>query len=482
MKEKLEKIGVFDPMLWVEDGRWVQSPFGWMFFMHWHHTNVVKRIISNRPLGPLFSIDGYAFHSLKARKDIYDHIKALKEKDQLKSFVEDIDKEGYAAFAKVSEKLAQPDEYFFSHMDEFISLYKELIGFWTISTFCGDQMTILAKDTQYTATEADLFAKVHPYLRDTWIEKEVHAIRNIAEKYIQKYSDNDIEKNTSSDPELQSMIQTYIHNFAGIRISKWIGEQIDAAYAYKRLGEEIDNVRKGNHIKLHKASTDDAGYDGVVALCVASAYWRAQCAEMEMKTAVRLKSLIAAVAKINAIDFKQVLLLTPGEFVTVFNDPSHIIKNKEAILKREKVYFNTVSDDGEEIIVTPHDPEYALLADLYLKKQVAAADRPEFLKGIGASKGNVRGFVRVIESSQQFDTFKEGEILVAAETSPTFVPLMRASAAILTGKGGITSHAAIVSRELGKPCIIAIKDVTRILKTGDEVEIDAGKGIVRIIK
>ena len=53
---------------------------------------------------------------------------------------------------------------------------------------------------------------------------------------------------------------------------------------------------------------------------------------------------------------------------------------------------------------------------------------------------------------------------------------------LLTGKGGITSHAAIVSRELGKPCIIAIKDITRILKTGDMVEMDADKGIVKIIK
>jgi pyruvate,water dikinase len=67
-------------------------------------------------------------------------------------------------------------------------------------------------------------------------------------------------------------------------------------------------------------------------------------------------------------------------------------------------------------------------------------------------------------------------------TTPDFVPAMRKAVAIITDEGGITCHAAIVSRELGKPCIIGTKIATKALKDGDVVEVDADNGVVRIIK
>jgi pyruvate,water dikinase len=77
--------------------------------------------------------------------------------------------------------------------------------------------------------------------------------------------------------------------------------------------------------------------------------------------------------------------------------------------------------------------------------------------------------------------FQEGEILVTGMTRPEFVPLMRRAAAIVTDEGGITCHAAIVSRELNKPCIIGTKFATHILKDGDEVLVDANQGIITIL-
>ena len=67
-------------------------------------------------------------------------------------------------------------------------------------------------------------------------------------------------------------------------------------------------------------------------------------------------------------------------------------------------------------------------------------------------------------------------------TTPDFVPAMKKAAAIVTEQGGITSHAAIVSRELGVPCVIGTKIATRVLKDGDLVEVDANKGIVRKVE
>lgn len=102
--------------------------------------------------------------------------------------------------------------------------------------------------------------------------------------------------------------------------------------------------------------------------------------------------------------------------------------------------------------------------------------------GMVASVGRVRGLVRVITSIASIDKVKTGEILVAPMTRPEHTPGMKKAAAIITDDGGITCHAAIMSREFGKPCIIGTKIATKVLHDGDLVEVDANKGAVKILK
>ena len=78
--------------------------------------------------------------------------------------------------------------------------------------------------------------------------------------------------------------------------------------------------------------------------------------------------------------------------------------------------------------------------------------------------------------------FQEGQILVACMTQPEFVPAMKKAIAIITDEGGLTCHAAIISRELKKPCIISTKKATRVLKDGMKVEVNATEGYVKIFK
>lgn len=101
------------------------------------------------------------------------------------------------------------------------------------------------------------------------------------------------------------------------------------------------------------------------------------------------------------------------------------------------------------------------------------------IKGTVGSSGKVKGVVQNITSIKDISTFKEGKILVTVYTAPEFVPAMKKAIAIITDTGGITSHAALVARELNKPCIVGTKIATKIFKDGDLVEVDADKGIVR---
>lgn len=104
------------------------------------------------------------------------------------------------------------------------------------------------------------------------------------------------------------------------------------------------------------------------------------------------------------------------------------------------------------------------------------------ISGIIASRGSARGAVKIVLNVRDLSKVKKGDIMVTITTHPDFVPAMHNAQAIITDEGGLTSHAAIVSRELGIPCIVGTKIATRVLKDGDMVEVDAKKGIIKILK
>ena len=109
------------------------------------------------------------------------------------------------------------------------------------------------------------------------------------------------------------------------------------------------------------------------------------------------------------------------------------------------------------------------------------------IKGQIAMKGFARGKVRLIlhnklNIKKDVAKFKKGEILVTEMTRPDTILACKKASAIVTDEGGITSHAAIISRELGVPCIVGTINATKILKNGDLIEIDANEGIVKILK
>lgn len=106
----------------------------------------------------------------------------------------------------------------------------------------------------------------------------------------------------------------------------------------------------------------------------------------------------------------------------------------------------------------------------------------EEIKGRVASKGLAKGKVVIVKGVKDLDKVKQGDILIAVTTHPDYVPAMRKAAAIVTDEGGITSHAAIVSREFGIPCIVGTKLATKVLQDGDLIEVDANSGVVKRIK
>src|SRR3989344_7532712 len=119
------------------------------------------------------------------------------------------------------------------------------------------------------------------------------------------------------------------------------------------------------------------------------------------------------------------------------------------------------------------------------RKIAALAERKDIdlnmreLKGQCACLGYAKAKVKIIQGAKDLHKMEKCDILVAYATDPDVVPAMKKAAAIVTEQGGVTCHAAIVSRELGIPCVIGTKVATKVLKDGEMVEVDATKGIVR---
>jgi pyruvate,water dikinase len=115
--------------------------------------------------------------------------------------------------------------------------------------------------------------------------------------------------------------------------------------------------------------------------------------------------------------------------------------------------------------------EYKQLGEVRISSKV-------LLKGTAASPGIAHGKVKILKSAKDLDKIQEGDILVTEMTSPDFVPAMKRAAAIVTEKGGRTSHAAIVSRELGLPAIVGCEMVLQILEDGEEITVDGSHGFI----
>ncbi len=109
----------------------------------------------------------------------------------------------------------------------------------------------------------------------------------------------------------------------------------------------------------------------------------------------------------------------------------------------------------------------------------AVADGKILVRGLGAAPGTASGHVRVIRELDGAEALTDGEVLVTHMTAPDWVPLMRRAAAIVTDSGGMTCHAAIVSRELGIPCVVGTAEATEKLRDGEVVTVDAGPGEIR---
>lgn len=464
---------------WFNYGRWKQPVLSGAFWAHAHEAQSVKKVIPDCSFHPLLFLDGYTLSHVDDEAWYREYAARLiddaEEAEAFRARLEDAAlhaEQEHRALLTTGAEFSDGD-----YVKELFRTYNEITGVWWFPIVISNSLEALVLERGIAKDEEAMRKILAPYHRTTLLERQSQEIRSLADTIRAHFPGVSGAELTNSmleeAPDIQEQIKDHVTRFAWFGTHHWEGEE----YSYERCLADIRGALDAgtSHAdEAHDAPVSDS-YAHVWRLIAQFAYWRTHGAETTGEVVFHSRRRLAAVAGAWNLSYEDLLTLSAEEILERHASgtgpalPDDFTERKQA--------YGCVIEDGREHIVTGAELQ------AYVEAVVPRTDTSitEF-KGVVASKGGVvMGTARIMLEPSDFPRFFEGDILVANETTPDFVPLMKKAAAIVTDTGGITSHAAIVSRELKKPCVIGTKVATQVLKDGEQVEVNAETGLVRKI-
>ena len=294
-------------------------------------------------------------------------------------------------------------------------------------------------------------------------------------------------------PKFDQLVQEHLHKFGWIgarwgwwenawtkedilnRIKEFINSHKDPIIELEKLNSLREKQAKYREelIKQLKIDKKSQLYQ-LMLLAQEYAYIRTWRTDVAYKAIYNTKSLMYEIASRAGMKKEDMVYLSYTEVQEMAQSGKKVISNEE--LRERKVSTNGVLIEDQYFVLSGKEWKDKL------RGIVPENTKSETeVKGNIAFPGKVTGKVRLVFKAEDISKVQRGDILVAIMTFPHFIPAMEKAAAFVTDEGGILCHAAIVSREMKKPCIIATKNATKTLKDGEMVEVDAEKGTVKKI-
>ncbi|MDO8667685.1 MAG: PEP-utilizing enzyme [bacterium] len=253
-------------------------------------------------------------------------------------------------------------------------------------------------------------------------------------------------------------------------------ETVDKQQAKKELAGRLAHRREGEK-KIARAIKDFSHDDKQTIKQIRKIiYLRTQRGDFFHESAALIRPLLNLIAKELDVNYLGLINSSAPEIVLALGGNLDYKKHIRNRLDNFLIYYDrsdkTVILEGEEV-------ESYLTTHRFLRMETENIS--EFSGKIGY-KGKLRGVVKVVKANDDMIKVQRGDIIVTPMTTANLLPAMERASAFITDEGGITSHAAIIAREMRKPCIIGTKIATKVLKDGDMVEVDADRGFVKILK
>jgi phosphohistidine swiveling domain-containing protein len=198
-------------------------------------------------------------------------------------------------------------------------------------------------------------------------------------------------------------------------------------------------------------------------------FWKNERIDIQFFCDYRVRGLFQELANRMSINLQELVFLTYGEIEHWFTTNSLPV-DKSAIEERAKGYDYLV--DGGRVSIS---------TEFELDETSIEAGEVREIRGETANPGKAEGPVKIVSGMDDISKINKGDILVTSMTRPEMIMALEKAAAFVTDQGGRLCHAAIVSREMNKPCITGTEVATKVLKDGQRVQVDADQGIVRLI-
>ena len=285
--------------------------------------------------------------------------------------------------------------------------------------------------------------------------------------------------------KVNALIKKHAQKYFWIRNSYFEAKLLKEDYFKKRLSEikininEIRNLpkkiisEKNSIIKRRKL---DKKIVKIAKRLAYSIWWQDARKKEIFKANYYIDLFLKEISRRKKISFLDLKFYWPTEISALLRENKKV-SSKEISQRKKFVLIHYYKDI---LTYKTGKKEKELIKSFLIKKIDKTLN---IIKGIAVSTGYgiIKGKVKILLTPRNANKINKGDILVAPMTSPDYIIAIKKASAIITDHGGMTCHAAIVSRELGIPCIVGTKIATKILKDNDLIEVDADKGVVRRI-
>lgn len=268
---------------------------------------------------------------------------------------------------------------------------------------------------------------------------------------------------------IQGLIDTFICDGAYLCAEESLKNQ---KREYETAKQQVENILSPGKAKKLKKSLAKVRNNIIVR--DESSFFVEKLVACMRRIALKLGSVLAAKLVIN--ETGDVCFLFLEELIPAAEGK---LEAKERIAKRKKAFAKICAGHKKGVHWTVATGSVSAPDQAENKATKANANT---LHGVSASRSVYEGTVCIIRDSSEFNKLKKGDVMVCTYTSPAWTPLFKVASAVVTEKGSPTSHAAIVAREYGIPAIVAIDNITKILKDGQKVRVDGGEGIVTLLQ
>lgn len=322
------------------------------------------------------------------------------------------------------------------------------------------------------------------YLKDLTIPKNKIPTVEEAERLLRIASVLQERKLDVRSKEADQLLADHIAKYRYINTHHFLGDPDDNQLLYERLDsllkkdcaveiEKYETHRKNEQQRLLELQTElseESELLNYIDIARDLAYLKPYRVDAYYIAWINFRPLFEEIGKRVGATVDDLMCLTDLEIEQVID--TNVI-NMELVNER-RGDFAIVKIDGELEIVSGE--KLVELKSLLKKEDYSHITE---VTGVMAFKGHLRGIARVLHSEADIKNVQVGDILVITMTDPNYISAMEKAAGFVTDFGGILCHAAIIAREMAKPCVIGTNLATRVFKDGDLIELDANKGVVR---